>query len=153
MKEALYPPEICLQVDPMTSSWTTTLLTDPLYLHCILFSVEAYLALCRQNSQAPLVDFHFHKTIRLLQARLDSPDDPQSISDPTIMVVSLLGLTAELTGDYVAAKKHLEGLRKMVELRGGLSMLQFGNSRLPAKVCRLVSAFLIKKSFHHLPNI
>lgn len=54
------------------------------------------------------------------------------------MVVSVLGLTAEVTGDSVAAQKHMEGLRRMVDLRGGLEMLRFDNSRLPAKVCRLV---------------
>lgn len=54
------------------------------------------------------------------------------------MVVSVLGLTAEVTGDSLAAKQHMEGLRRMVDLRGGLEMLRFDNSRLPAKVCRLV---------------
>ncbi|KAH8126568.1 hypothetical protein LI328DRAFT_165955 [Trichoderma asperelloides] len=137
LREALYPPEICLQVDPASSSWTTALLTDSVYLHCTLFSVEAYLEACLQKTQGPLAHFYFQKTIRLLQDRLDRPDDPQTISDPTIMVVSVLGLTAEVTGDYMAAKKHMEGLRRMVDLRGGLEMLRFDNARLPAKVCRI----------------
>ncbi|KAL7922559.1 hypothetical protein ACQKWADRAFT_292786 [Trichoderma austrokoningii] len=137
LREALYPPEICLQVDPASSSWTTTLLTDSVYLHCTLFSVEAYLELCLRKSHGPLTHFYFQKTLRLLQDRLDTPGDPQSISDPTIMVVSVLGLTAEVTGDSMAANKHMEGLRKMVELRGGLEMLRFDNPRLPAKVCRI----------------
>ncbi|EHK41992.1 uncharacterized protein TrAtP1_011660 [Trichoderma atroviride] len=137
LREALYPPEICLQVDPASSSWTTTLLTDSVYLHCTLFSVEAYLELCLRKSHGPLTHFYFQKTLRLLQDRLDKPGDPLSISDPTIMVVSVLGLTAEVTGDSMAAKKHMEGLRRMVDLRGGLEMLRFDNSRLPAKVCRI----------------
>ncbi|KAK6453115.1 hypothetical protein FP744_10009367 [Trichoderma asperellum] len=37
----------------------------------------------------------------------------------------------------MAAKKHMEGLRRMVDLRGGLEMLRFDNARLPAKVCRI----------------
>lgn len=126
-------------MDPASSSWTTALLTDSVYLHCTLFSVEAYLEACLQKTQGPLAHFYFQKTIRLLQDRLDRPDDPQTISDPTIMVVSVLGLTTEVTGDYMAAKKHMEGLRRMVDLRGGLEMLRFDNARLPAKVCRLVS--------------
>ncbi|KAL7896620.1 hypothetical protein HDV63DRAFT_395216 [Trichoderma sp. SZMC 28014] len=137
LREALYPPEICLQVDPASSSWTTALLTDSVYLHCTLFSVEAYLELCLRKSHGPLTHFYFQKTLRLLQDRLDRPGDPLSISDPTIMVVSVLGLTAEVTGDSLAAKQHMEGLRRMVDLRGGLEMLRFDNSRLPAKVCRI----------------
>lgn len=125
-------------MDPASSSWTTALLTDSVYLHCTLFSVEAYLELCLRKSHGPLTHFYFQKTLRLLQDRLDRPGDPLSTSDPTIMVVSVLGLTAEVTGDSVAAQKHMEGLRRMVDLRGGLEMLRFDNSRLPAKVCRLV---------------
>jgi hypothetical protein len=69
------------------------------------------------------------------------------------MVVSVLGLTAELTGDNMAAMKHMEGLRKMVELRGGLEMLRFSNSRLPAKVCRLVSVFLIELGLSKIEDL
>ena len=136
MKGALYPPEICLQVDPMQSSWTTSLLIDLVYFHSALFSIEAYLDAYLKRDQSSLTQFHFLKTVRLLQERLNTPSDPNSVSDPTIMVVITLGLTAELIGDRSAAQSHAEGLARMVELRGGLEKLNSDNPRLPAKVCR-----------------
>ena len=103
---------------------------DNIYFHAVLFSIETYF-----NPQGTLSHFHFAKTLRLLQERLDSPDD-KAVSDATIMVVVMLGLSAELIGDSDAAEKHIDGLKRIVEMRGGLEGLRFDNPRLPAKVCR-----------------
>lgn len=138
MKGFLYPPEICLQVDEKQSSWMTSLLIDVVYFHSALFSIEAYFDIFLKRGQSCLTQFHFSKTLRLLQERLNTPDDPKTISDPTIMVVITLGLTAELLGDRLAAENHIEGLKRIVELRGGLEKLDTDNPRLPAKICRYV---------------
>ena len=138
MKGALYPPEICVEVDHMQTSWSTSLLTDKVYLHSALFSIEAYIDDHLGRTQSSLTQYHFLKTLRLLQERFDAPNNPKSISDPTVMVVVLLGLTAELIGDSSAAASHMAGLKSIVDLRGGLETLRYENSRLPAKVCRYV---------------
>lgn len=127
-----------MQVDPALSSWTTNLLADVLYLHSTLFSVEAFLDSSMGRGSSSLTQFHLSKTLRLLQERLNAPGDPRSIADATIMVVSVLALTAELHGDVDAAGAHMQGLQRMILLRGGLDKLRFENSRLPAKVCRSV---------------
>ncbi|KAM5385434.1 hypothetical protein ACJZ2D_001075 [Fusarium nematophilum] len=137
MKGTLYPSEICLQVEPSQSSWTTNLLSDLVYFHSAIFSIESYLDDRLGREQGTLSQFHFLKTLRLLQERINDPKDPKSISDATIMVVVILGLTAELIGDRPAAENHLAGMARIVSLRGGLEMLRFDNSRLPAKVCRV----------------
>ncbi|KAI8723186.1 hypothetical protein NCS52_00173900 [Fusarium sp. LHS14.1] len=137
MKGALYPSEICLQVDASQSSWTTNLLVDMVYFHSAIFSIEAYFDQYFGRDQGTLSHFHFLKTLRLLQERLNDPGNPASISDATIMGVVTLGLTAELIGDRSAAENHLAGMAKIVDLRGGLEMLRFDNARLPAKVCRV----------------
>ncbi|WAO84990.1 Hypothetical protein NCS54_00222200 [Fusarium falciforme] len=137
MKGALYPSEICLQVDASQSSWTTNLLVDLVYFHSAIFSIEAYFDQYFGRDQGTLSHFHFLKTLRLLQERLNDPDNPASISDATIMVVVTLGLTAELIGDRSAAENHLAGMARIVDLRGGLEMLRLDNARLPAKVCRV----------------
>ncbi|RTE73916.1 hypothetical protein BHE90_011668 [Fusarium euwallaceae] len=137
MKGALYPSEICLQVDATQSSWTTNLLVDLVYFHSAIFSIEAYFDQYFGRDQGTLSHFHFLKTLRLLQERLNDPGNPASISDATIMVVITLGLTAELIGDRSAAENHLAGMARIVDLRGGLEMLRFDNARLPAKVCRV----------------
>jgi hypothetical protein len=135
MKGALYPSEICLQVDAMQSSWTTNLLIDKIYFHAVIFSLETYFDLL-VGRQGTLSHFHFAKTLRLLQERLNNPHDLRTISDATIMVIVMLGLSAELIGDRDAAENHVAGMKRIVDLRGGLEGLRFDNPRLPAKVCR-----------------
>lgn len=142
MREALYPPQICLEVDPYQSTWTQFLLTDQLYLQCTLFAVEAYLDLRLERENSPLTHFHLAKTLRLLQDRLADSDLGSATSDATIMTVTTLGLTTELVGDAAAAEKHMAGLKRMVDLRGGLGMLMESNERLPAKICRSVLVWL-----------
>ncbi|KAF5577477.1 hypothetical protein FPCIR_12091 [Fusarium pseudocircinatum] len=102
-----------------------------------MFSVEAYFDMLLGREYGSLAHFHFLKTLRLLQARINNPSDPTSISDATIMVVVILGLAAEMIGDRTAAENHAAGMARIVDLRGGLEMLRFDNPRLPAKVCRV----------------
>ncbi|KAF4417421.1 fungal specific transcription factor domain-containing [Fusarium acutatum] len=102
-----------------------------------MFSVEAYFDMLLGRDYGSLAHFHFLKTLRLLQARINNPTDPASISDATIMVVVILGLAAEMIGDRTAAENHAAGMARIVDLRGGLGMLRFDNPRLPAKVCRV----------------
>lgn len=101
-----------------------------------MFSVEAYFDMLLGREYGSLAHFHFLKTLRLLQARINNPTDPRSISDATIMVVVILGLAAEMLGDRIAAENHAAGMARIVDLRGGIEMLRFDNPRLPAKVCR-----------------
>lgn len=58
-------------------------------------------------------------------------------SDSTICVVVCLVTTSALVGDYEAAKKHMVGLSKMVELRGGLGAFK-ENGQVQLKLCRYV---------------
>lgn len=109
--------------------------------------MEAYRDKLLGRPESSITQFHFLKTLRLLQERLDNPQDPVSISDPTIMVVVLLGLTAEFVGDRSVAQNHLAGMGNMVEMRGGLTNLRFQNPRLPAKVCRYVWSITQKLAY------
>ena len=136
MKGTLYLSEICIQVDEMKSSWTTNLLVYLVYFHSFMFIIATYSYTVLNREQGTLSHFHFMKTLRLLQERLNDPKDPSSISDATIMVVVVLGLAAEFIGDRAAAENHAAGMARIVDLRGGLEMLRYDNTRLPAKVCR-----------------
>ena len=65
---------------------------------------------------------HHSAVLRLLRERLSVPSrGAVEVSDATIKVVLHLALHAHITNDYDTAKHHMEGLRKMVNMRGGLS--------------------------------
>lgn len=67
--------------------------------------------------------------MRLLRERLSARDEEAKLSDSTILVVLYLALHAHLTNQYTTAKHHMEGLRKMVAMRGGLGVFSY-NTKL-----------------------
>lgn len=110
---------------------------DAAALHITAFAVEGFIArvLRRQeNSINPAAMLHFQKGLRLLRQRLLGEDDETKFSDSTISVVLKLASTAHFDGDYHASTRHMEGLRKMVDLRGGLDV--FKGNRLLAEMWR-----------------
>jgi hypothetical protein len=49
------------------------------------------------------------------------------LSDSTLSVVAKMVNTAHFMGDSCAAKQHMQGLRRMVDLRGGLDVFKGTN--------------------------
>ena len=100
-----------------------------------MFLVRAFLESPLQAQFTKVAFFHYGQTLYFLQDRLDRLDFTLAISDATIMVVITLTQIAELMGDLVAAANHIQGLMKMVSLRGGVRALTSHNN-LQVKVCR-----------------
>jgi hypothetical protein len=105
----------------------------------MLFSARAFLGSTLDNELSASVYFHYAQTLQILQARLNEFDQTSAISDSTIMVVITLAGVAELTDDLATVATHVDGLEKIVQLRGGLRALNKYNN-LQVKVCRQVSA-------------
>jgi hypothetical protein len=100
---------------------------DAFALHITAFSVEGFLnkILRLQEDPINLVAMrHFQKGLRLLCHRLLGDDDEIKISDSTMGVVSKLASVAHFDGDYKALRQHMEGLRRMVDFRGGLNVFK-----------------------------
>ncbi|KAK4941949.1 hypothetical protein LTR10_018279 [Elasticomyces elasticus] len=105
---------------------------DPAALHIAAFTVYGFIdrILRRQDKFTnPAAMLHFQKGLKLLRERLLGPDDEIKLSDTTIGTVLKLASHAHFEGDYQASKQHMEGLRKMVDLRGGLPVFT-GNKLL-----------------------
>ncbi len=67
---------------------------------------------------------HFQKGVRPLRHRLLGDDDEIKVSDSTMGVVLKLAGVAHFDGDDNSARHHMKGLRKMVDLRGGLDVFK-----------------------------
>lgn len=67
---------------------------------------------------------HFLKAVHLLRMKLSQSNDKIKISDETLKVVLSLASHALMLGDEKTARNHLEGLRKLVDLRGGLTTFE-----------------------------
>ncbi|TAQ83723.1 hypothetical protein B7494_g7953 [Chlorociboria aeruginascens] len=140
-KHGVYPYEICLNVHVVERGWFPYMISDICCLHSMLFSVRAFVERPLHSQLSRLASSHYAKTLQLLQARLNDPDRTSAISDATIMVVITLAATAELTGDFAAVITHIEGLEKIVSLRGGLPALNTHN--IQVKACRADLAYAL----------
>ena len=101
--------------------------SDAAALHITAFAVEGFIdrILRRQeNNTNPAAMLHFQKGLRLLRGRLLGEDETLKVSDSTISVVLKLANVTHFNGDYQASKQHMEGLRKMVDLRGGMDVFR-----------------------------
>jgi len=84
----------------------------------------------QDESQAALS--HLSQTCQLVNQKLSSP---QALSDITVAVVVCICIYEQLRGDTQKRRLHMDGLRRMIELRGGIGELQQNNALLQ-KICR-----------------
>lgn len=66
------------------------------------------------------------KAVKILRERFESDDDRVKLSNTTTATIMALAAHAHLTGNFKAAKNHMDGLCKIVSLRGGVT--SFGDS-------------------------
>jgi hypothetical protein len=97
--------------------------TDAAFLHISAFAVEGFIQRIfrgQEDSINTAASLHFQKGLRLLRERLLEEDDRKRLSDSTISAVLKLAGTSHFDGDSGEARQHMAGLRRMVDLRGGL---------------------------------
>jgi hypothetical protein len=92
---------------------------------------------------------HMTKALELLQADLAKID--RATAEVTISTIIAFSMVAFISGDFDSSGKHLHGLFKVLNMRGGLGSLKTC-TYLQIKCCRLVSKHLAQFnfSFHSL---
>ena len=96
---------------------------DAAYLHAMAFGTQAFFSWALGRNSFPAGDcasVHLVKTLRLLRERLLLNDERQMLTNQTMSVILTLAVYARFTVDSTSGKNHLLGLRKIVNLRGGI---------------------------------
>ncbi|OCK77896.1 hypothetical protein K432DRAFT_357774 [Lepidopterella palustris CBS 459.81] len=136
LKQTMSPLEFSLGSDQTKPLWFEPIWNDAACLHFTVFISKVYLDFVHgQKEISKTALARFVKALAILQKRLASSDDELSISDSTILAVVGLTMAATALGDFETALKHLNGLHKMVILRGGMSAFK-GNRQLQTKIFR-----------------
>ncbi|RDW84448.1 hypothetical protein BP6252_02038 [Coleophoma cylindrospora] len=122
-KEILFPLESCFIFERKDKRWFDPLTFDAAYLNAIVFSTRAYIDFM-SGHKTPIISqaatLYFTKTIRLLRERLLLADEQANVSDSTVFVILTLAMVSHQFGGHFSARYHLEGLHRIVTLRGGL---------------------------------
>ncbi|KAK2013452.1 hypothetical protein LZ32DRAFT_658025 [Colletotrichum eremochloae] len=133
IKEIMYPVEWCLRFDDSKTSWFYWLLSDAAFLHSILFTVGMlHDSVGGETSQR--TSFHVWRTLNLLNRHIS--DKSLALADSTIATVVSMCMAYETFGQRASAAAHVRGLRRIVELRGGVESFRH-NLQLQVKICRV----------------
>ncbi|KAL2815115.1 hypothetical protein BJX63DRAFT_169543 [Aspergillus granulosus] len=103
--------------------WIQGAMGDPVLFHATLYAGASHFDLSRGERHSSITLYHQAEAIRLINERLRDP--ATAIDDQTFIAIAPLAIIANLNGDRAAADIHLEGLRMLVETRGGLDRLGF----------------------------
>ena len=122
LRRIIFPLRVKIGLEVDKRGWLYPISQDAVALHFTAFALEGLvyrMADREDNTTSTAAMLHFEKGMRLLRERLLGTDDDLKVSDSTISVVLKLAFTAHFEGDHQSAKHHIEGLRKMMDLRGG----------------------------------
>lgn len=81
---------------------------------------------------------HHQRGLQLLRQKLLGDDEDEKVSDATISAVLKLATASHFDGDVATSKQHMRGLRRMVDLRGGLDAFDH-HPRLRTEMLRYVN--------------
>jgi hypothetical protein len=101
--------------------------SDAPLLHITTYTVECFIDRVlrghrgEENATARL---HFQRGVALLRRRLAEGREEDRLSDVTVTAVVKLASAAHFNGLAGEARRHMLGLRRMVELRGGMGELR-----------------------------
>ncbi|GKT49709.1 uncharacterized protein ColSpa_09890 [Colletotrichum spaethianum] len=133
IKETMYPIEWCLSLDSSKNPWFYWLMSDAAFLHSILFTVGLlHDSIVGKTSKR--TSFHVWKTLSLLNQNISDKD--LALADSTIATVVSMCMVSEVFGDRDSAAAHVKGMRRIVELRGGIETFRH-NLQLKIKICRV----------------
>lgn len=103
--------------DAADAYWFHWIQVDLAYLHSILFTTSFfYDTLAGQKSES--TKYHSYRTIQELNKQL--ADSETALSDSTTTVIMSMALISACFGDLESAHIHMEGLKRIIDLRGGM---------------------------------
>jgi hypothetical protein len=135
------------------SEWFPTAMTNAGFMHSLLCTAALHLYYLGKSSLDTIL-YHQTQAIAAVNSAISHPDPRVSTSDANIgTVFNLLCIDEGLISPYLSKKErmedllikrevHLNGLRKMVRMRGGL-MTMHSNRILQAFILWCVTNFLL----------
>lgn len=97
----------------------------PAMVPSLLFSVQAFRDMAMGVPIGREAHYYLAKALHFLQKSINSKKDATSYA--TMVVITSLASASILLGELETASKHLDGLYRVVQVRGGLKTLKTGD--------------------------
>ena len=133
----MYPLIMSIGFNVDERQWLRQVANDVAALHITAFAIEAFIDKVLRQDKAttnPAAMLHMKKGLELLGKRLIHQDESASISNMTIGTILKLAGASHFHGYHDETKHHLEGIQRIVGLRGGLQV--FNGSFLQTEILR-----------------
>jgi hypothetical protein len=143
-KQILFPLEPCIFFEKKAETWIAPLTVDAAFLHTMIFIAQSYFdvfAPDRRSALTKKTSSHLLKGLKLLRERIAHDNDRMTLSDTTTATIMALTCHAILTKDFKSALNHVEGLKRIVNLRGGITSFR-SNAKLLIDILRYESIIL-----------
>ena len=139
VKKIMFPLEKCLAFSTTDKVGLEPMSRDAAYLHSTVLMAQTYFDCISGRGNftlRPAATLHASKALKHLRTRLSLEDDSAKISDMTVSVVLALAIHAQMMGDHTSAEHHMRGLRRIVDLRGGLANFEGYHGKLLLEILR-----------------
>ncbi|KAJ2984646.1 hypothetical protein NUW58_g5947 [Xylaria curta] len=132
--DSISPREFCQPTGVIEWMWFQLTFYNEAYFHCTIAVASACAAfLTGDSSHSPVALYHMSQAYRLINQKLSSDE---ALSDVSIAVVAAINVYDRLYGDPQRAMIHLNGVTRMVALRGGVRELAKRSFIIAEKVFR-----------------
>ncbi|KAH8680749.1 hypothetical protein BX600DRAFT_504504 [Xylariales sp. PMI_506] len=139
--DKMYPPRLVFSAGDAMYHWLNLMLSDEESAKCCISLMETsneFFATGGVSSKKALN--HLSRSFALVKKRLESD---QALSNSSISIVLSFIFQEQMRHDRENAKIHYEGLRRMVELRGGIDKLE-DTLPLLLKICKIEATFTLQ---------
>ncbi|KAI0100180.1 hypothetical protein GGR51DRAFT_374339 [Nemania sp. FL0031] len=132
--DVISPAEFCRYTRVTEWMWFQLIFSNKAYFHCNIAMASACAAfITGDESHSPVALHHMSQAYRLVNQQLSSDE---ALSDTTIAVVASINIYDRLYGDPQKALVHLNGVTRMIALRGGIRELAKRNFIIAEKAFR-----------------
>lgn len=130
----LYRLNPWLSMDEVRRMWLPLIFANQAAYYCNIALMQTCNEIYSDNgNSSPKALFHLSETFNYVTRLLAGPD---ALSDAAIMIVVTLVSQELIRKGYGNLRVHLDGLQKMIQLRGGLPKLE-GSIALMMKLCKV----------------
>jgi hypothetical protein len=118
------PLDRCIDIECLEAVSLGWLFSDITFLHSVLcasYAINDFMSPQWNGNPSRKTVVHLREALSLLRVKMQDENVYQD--DSALQVIFNLALLAAVYGDWVAAAAHLEGLRKIIRLRGDMVFL------------------------------
>ncbi|PVH78899.1 hypothetical protein DL98DRAFT_633581 [Cadophora sp. DSE1049] len=106
-------------INPADSAWFPMVMTDAALFHAVLCTSAIWVRILSANSDEFPQSKHMFEAVSLINGRLSDAD----ISDATITTILFLAKAEYTQRNYTTWDIHMNGVKRMVEMRGGIVIM------------------------------